>query len=319
MTTGADADRRVLVVGEALVDIRLDEREGADATAQEHPGGSPLNIAVGLSRMGVATALAAQVGDDARGDDIARHVAASGVELLRQEPQHTTSTAAARIRPDGAATYHFELEWNPAELPDPSGFAWVHVGSIGSALAPGADLVAELVAAAAAAGVPVSFDPNVRPDITPDIGDVRRRTSALIDGATVVKLSDEDAEELFPGVELEQVARNLVQQPRVRLAVITRGAQGLMLHSPAASVTVQTPPMDVVDTIGAGDTVMAALITGLLIEDGLDAGHRLDAEHLRRLGEFATGAAAITCSRPGADPPWHDELPQLNRGAATAQ
>ncbi|MDQ3416474.1 MAG: PfkB family carbohydrate kinase [Actinomycetota bacterium] len=309
--------KRALVVGEALVDIRIDKRAGA-ADAAEHAGGSPLNIAVGMARLGIDTTLAVQIGDDPRGDEIARHVAASGVELLRLAPQRATSTAKATIGPSGAATYDFDLTWDPDQLPDPAEFALIHVGSIGAALSPGADRVAELVADAARAGVPVSFDPNVRPGITPDLHDVRRRCELLTQGATVVKLSDEDAETLRPGTGAGQVARELAGLPRVRLAAVTLGGEGLLLDDGEDSVTVTAPSVEVADTIGAGDTVMAAMLAALLDHDLLPApvGGRGDigggASRLVWLGELAVAAAAITCSRPGADPPWRSELSAID-------
>ncbi len=319
------SSNRALVVGEALVDVRIDERSG-DQSAEEHPGGSPLNIAVGMARLGIATTLAVQIGDDARGDAIARHVAASGVDLLRLSPQRATSTATARVQADGAATYEFDLSWDPDELPDPAGFALVHVGSIGAVLTPGAERVADLVAAARSAGVPVSFDPNARPGVTPDLDDVRRRSRLLAGGATVVKLSDEDAAVIYPGTDPERVARDLAELPDVRLAAVTLGGGGLLLDDGNEAVTVRAPSIEVADTIGAGDTVMATLLASLLAHDMLAVAPqsadrpttiRGSADQNPRivglgwLGELAVTAAAITCSRPGADPPWRSELPGL--------
>lgn len=309
MTGSASA----LVVGEALVDVRTDERSGA-GTVDEHVGGSPLNIAVGMARLGVPTTLAAQVAEDERGDEVAKHLAASGVDLLRLSAPPVTSTATARLQPDGSATYDFDLTWDPERLPDPADFALVHVGSIAAALPPGADRVIELVAAAGAAGVPVSYDPNVRLGATPDVEDVRRRAKVLAGGATVVKLSDEDAETLHPSVPVNRVARDLVGLPGVRLAAMTLGGRGLRLDTADGVVSVPAPGSEVVDTIGAGDTVMAALLVALLQHRLLEPGStpQLDRATLGWLGELAVTAAAINCGRPGADPPWRSELPVLD-------
>jgi len=300
------------VVGEALVDVRHDRRVDPPEVAG-HPGGSPLNIAVALARLGVVTTLAAQVGDDDRGVALARHVTAAGAELDRLEPAAPTSTATAVIGSDGAATYEFDLTWAPDRLPDPTGYAVVHVGSIGAALAPGADRVAELVADAAAAGVPVSFDPNVRPAITPDLDDVRRRAERIADGATLLKLSDEDATLLYPATRVEDLPRRLVERHGVRLVALTRGAAGLLLDDGAHTVSVPAPRIVVGDTIGAGDTVTAALLAGLLERRLLEPGSwptpGPGAEAmLEWLAALAVRAAAVTCARPGADPPWRAEL-----------
>lgn len=300
----------MLVVGEALVDVRIDEREGSgDAARSEHTGGSPLNVAVALARQGVATTLAAQVGDDARGEQIEAHLSASGVQLLRLPPTRRTSTATATIGTDGEASYEFDMVWDPSELPDTDTFDVVHVGSISTALAPGADAVAQLVASTAAAGLPVSVDPNVRPQVTPDLGDVRLRIDVITSEATVVKLSDEDAALLRPGVPLERVVVDLARLARVQLAVLTRGGSGLLLSTGGGTVTVPAPRMPVVDTIGAGDTVTAALLTALLNRGLLLAGSDpVSDDDATEAGLFAVGAAAVTCSRPGADPPWRQEL-----------
>ena len=314
---------RVLVVGEALVDVRVDDGDPVggpgDATVAEHPGGSPLNIAVGLARLGLPTTLATQVGDDARGAAVTRHAAGSGVELLRLPSDRPTSTATVRVGPGGAATYDFDVAWDPETLPDPAGFALLHVGSIAATLAPGADTVAGLVTAAASAAVPVSFDPNLRPGVTPDLDDVRRRFRTVAQGSTVVKLSDEDAALLRPDDDVRTVAAGLAALPGVRLAAVSLGADGLLLRTTEHELVVPAAAVEVVDTIGAGDTVMAALIAGLLLAasaspPGPDrlGPDRLGPRSLAWLGRLATTAAAVCCSRPGADPPWRTELPELS-------
>ena len=305
-----------LVIGESLVDVRHDTRVDPPEVA-EHPGGSPLNIAVALARLGVETTLATQVGDDDRGVALARHVTAAGANLVDVGPAEPTSTATAVVGPDGAATYEFDLTWSPDRLPDPADYAVVHVGSIGAVLAPGADLVAELVAAAATAGVPVSFDPNVRPAITPDVDDVRRRAERIADGATLLKLSDEDAALLYPALyqplEIEDLPRRLAERHAVRLVAVTRGAAGVVLDDGADAVTVSAQQVAVADTIGAGDTVTAALLAGLLERRLLEPGGwptpgPTAEATLEWLGALAVRAAAITCARPGAEPPWRAEL-----------
>jgi len=304
------------VVGEALVDVRH-ERRVNPAEVAERPGGSPLNIAVALARLGVETTLATQVGDDDRGAALARHVTTAGAELIRVGPAGPTSTATAVIGPAGAATYEFDLAWSVDRLPDPADYAVVHVGSIGAALAPGANQVVELVATAATAGVPVSFDPNVRTAITPDLADVRRRAERIANSATLLKLSDEDAALLYPALyqplAVGDLPRRLVERHGVRLVAVTRGAAGLVLDDGAHTVSIPAPRVTLADTIGAGDTVTAALLAGLLERrllepDGWPGPGETAAAALGWLGSLAVRAAAVTCARPGADPPLRAEL-----------
>lgn len=296
----------VLIVGEALID--LTRRAGDDEVAR--PGGSPLNVAVGLSRLDVPVTFASQLGDDERGELLRDHLDASDVDVRSLPPHHgDTSTAIADIGADGHATYAFDVTWNPSELPDAAAFDLVHVGSIGAALAPGADAVLTLAAAAASHQVAVSFDPNVRLGITADADDVVRRFDAIARLATLCRLSDEDATVLRPGVAPEVLLSELCASG-VALAMMTFGSQGALLVSGDAQVQLASKPTELADTIGAGDSFTAAVLAGLCVRGWLGR-HRFDVADLRWLGELGTTAAAIVCSRPGADPPWLTELPLL--------
>ncbi|MFC6148028.1 carbohydrate kinase family protein [Mumia xiangluensis] len=294
---------RALVVGEALIDLTRD-RSGHESA---HPGGSPLNVAVGLARLDVPTVLAAQVGDDDHGELLREHVDASDVDLRSLPPHREDSAVAlAELDDDGVATYRFELAWDPSEMPTPEAFDLVHVGSIATVLAPGADAVERLVHDAVRAGVPVSYDPNIRLAITPDLEVVRDRVDRIVGYAAVVKLSDEDATALRPDLDPTAYAvRPAVAGPR--LVALTRGGDGAVLISGDLVVEVAPPPTEVADTIGAGDSFMAGLLAGILMA-GWTGRKGYDREALTWLGELAVRAAAITCSRPGADPPWRHEL-----------
>ncbi len=291
----------VLVVGESLVDITcVGDRQSV------HPGGSPLNVAVGLSRLGVPTTLATQLGSDAHGDLIRRHLAASAVTLTRlgpSGPSGPTGTATARLDSAGAASYSFDLRWDPKRAVLPPEVDHLHVGSLGAILAPGADAVADLARDARESGSSVSLDPNIRADLTPDLAQVRRRVSRLVAVADVVKLSDEDAGALFPGRSHDDVLDDLLASGAPRLAVMTLASAGALLATASARVSVAAPPIRLVDTIGAGDSFMAALLTTLR-----ETGPPADRESLLSAGSFACRAAAISCSRAGADPPWRAEL-----------
>ncbi|KHL10745.1 fructokinase [Mumia flava] len=298
----------VLVVGEALVDLT----RTPDGTTAAHPGGSPMNVAVGLARLDVATTLAAQVGDDEHGDLIRDHVDASDVDLRSLPPHHPdTSTALATLDGDGVATYSFDLVWDPDEMPAVDAFGLVHVGSIAAALEPGADRVETLVRAAIDAGIPVSIDPNVRLDITPDLDAVRDRIEALIRHATYVKLSDDDARVLWPEVDLAEIAHVLLDHGP-RLVALTRGDQGAIMSTTTATTSERPPSIAVVDTIGAGDSFQSAMLAGL-VRWGWLGRDDLDVADLERLLRVAVTASASTCSRPGADPPTARDLAGLLR------
>jgi len=305
------AGDRVLVVGEALVDVRVE-----DGGSTEHPGGSPLNVAVGLARLGVPTTLASQLGDDPHGRMVAAHVEASGVDLVRLPPHGATATATARLEPGGGATYAFDISWDPVRLPEPDGFRMVHVGSIGATLPPGAHGVVALARAASSAGVPVSVDPNLRPSITPDIEQARGYVEQIMALASIVKLSDEDADVLWPGRGPLPVVDALSGSPGAPLVAMTRGSEGAVLATGPDRGRAAARPVDVADTIGAGDSFMAALLAGVLLHDLPGAGGWAPA--LDWLAGLAVEAAAVTCSRPGADPPWAGELRALASGPVPA-
>ena len=292
----------VLVIGEALVDVV--QRPGLDP--EPHAGGSPFNVAVGLARLDVPTVLAAQIGPDRYGDGLRWHLADSDVTLLELEPvPERTSTAAATLADDGSATYEFDLTWDPAGLPDPAEVDAVHVGSLGTALEPGATLVADLVLAADLLGVPVSYDPNVRLAVEPDPEVWRRVFAAIAPHASIVKMSDEDAATLFPGEEPADLARRLAADHGI--VAITCGGDGAVIATAGAFASVPPADVRVVDTIGAGDSFMAAMLAWCATYDW-PAADELDATELTDLAMYASSAAAITCSRPGADPPHTRDL-----------
>jgi fructokinase len=292
----------VLVVGEALVDVV--QRAGADPAP--HAGGSPFNVAVGLSRLGVHTRLAAQIGHDAYGELLRARLETSGgeLELLVPAPVRTSS-AIVTLAPDGGADYVFDLTWNPEHLPHPGEFDAVHVGSLGTSLAPGAQVVESLVAAADAIGVPVSYDPNVRLAVQPDHDQWRRVFATIAPHAGTLKMSDEDAAVLFPGENPRDLARHLAADGA--LVAITLGGEGAIVATADRLAFVKAPAIQVADTIGAGDSFMAAMLAWLAARQWPIS---LAADDLDGVGAHAAAAAAITCSRPGADPPWSDELPE---------
>ncbi|MFJ4226201.1 carbohydrate kinase [Paenarthrobacter nicotinovorans] len=288
----------VVVVGEALVDIVVSSRGTV-----EHPGGSPANVAYGLGRLGVPTALLTSIGDDPHGAAIERHLASAGVELLAgTRPGVRTATATATLASDGSARYDFDIQWElpratPTTLPK-----ILHTGSIATFLEPGAAAVRELLAQAHQRCV-VTYDPNIRPALVGSHAQAKTTFEELIPFTDVVKLSDEDAHWLYPGLSLEDTSRRILDLGS-GLVVVTRGSEGSMLSTPAAQVLVPSIKSAVADTIGAGDSYMSALIYGLL-HTGVD---RLTPEALESLGGRATKAAAITVRRAGANPPTSDEL-----------
>lgn len=303
----------VLVVGEALVDaVRR-----PDGVTEEHPGGSCANAAVGLARLGQEVWFATALGDDARGRAVAGHLAANHVGLAG-DPYvlARTSTALATVGSDGAATYAFDLEWRlpPLDVPDEVDPAVVVYGSLGAALAPGAEGVARLVESLRE-GVLTVLDLNVRPAVTGLGPEVVARAEQMASLADVVKASDEDVEALWPGRDRGDVASQLLAAGSSAV-VVTRAAAGVQWFARDGVVEVPAPEVAVVDTIGAGDTVTAALVDGLwrLGARGPGAGERVrDLDPADRVGviRLAARAAAVTVSRAGADPPWRRELGQF--------
>lgn len=292
----------LLIVGEALVDVVVQP----DGTRTEHPGGSALNVAVAAARLGAGGVLTTQLGDDAFGRLVREHAAGSGVRCLSMPPLRPTGSATARLGTGGAATYDFDLGWDPATLPTPGDFAAVHAGSIGLALQPGAERVLDLLAQARAARVPVTLDPNVRPSVTPDLVAVRAAVTRGVALSWAVKLSDEDADVLLPGRSCAAVVDEVLAAGPA-LVALTRGSGPTLLGCGDTRVEVTAPRTEVVDSIGAGDTFMGALLAACARRGWLGRPD-FTADELAALGAVAAAAAAITCSRAGADSPWAAEL-----------
>lgn len=296
MVTGA------LVIGEALVDV-------VDRVA--HPGGSPMNVAVGLARLGVPATLHSQFAPDAYGTEIASHLDESGVEITSGTvTAERTSLAAVTIAADGSASYRFDITWDPAPA-SVDGFALVHSGSIGAVLEPGAVLVERMLTEARPTAT-VSFDPNVRPALIGDPDAARVRIARLVALADVVKASDEDLDWLYPGRVPEAVIADwLAAGPA--LVVVTRGGAGADAVAASGAVHVDAPDTEVIDTIGAGDSFMAGLLAALGDRDLLGADERdalraIDAATVAEVVGFAARCAAITVARAGANPPSRADL-----------
>jgi fructokinase len=303
------------VIGEALVDV-VQRSSGTQA----HVGGSPLNVAVGLARLDHPVQFIGRYGRDAYGESVAAHLKSSSVLLPLGPDGLPTSVAAASLDDDGAASYTFDLAW---ELPDLAGRlplmlqanTLLHTGSIATLLAPGAAQVLSAVEHAHPSST-ISFDPNCRPSIIADADYARHHVEKFVNLADVVKASDEDLEWLYPGVDPMDSARrwlSLGGSEGPAMVVVTRGAAGPWAVNAAGEAQVPAPPVKVVDTVGAGDSFMAALLSGI-VDLGLDGAQNrkdlrgISAGRLRELLAHAAAAAAVTVSRAGANPPTRAEL-----------
>jgi fructokinase len=273
-----------------------------------------MNVAIALGRLGRSVELATWLGADDRADRIARHVEASGVELApgsRGAPR--TSTAAVQLDASGGAQYVFDLLWEFEPPGGVAGFGVVHTGSLATAVEPGATEVAAFFERLKSqAGAVLTFDPNLRPDITPDPRAARPRIEGLVAAADVVKASDEDLRYLYDDRDPVATARSWAREGPA-LVVLTRGAAGALAFVGPISVNAPAKGSTVADTVGAGDTFMGGLIDGLWSQGLIGAAARpalrsMTETQLLRAMDRAALAAAVTVSRPGADPPWAREL-----------
>ena len=302
-----------LVIGEALVDVVIHPgQEPVDI-----PGGSPANVALGLARLGRDAELHCWIGTDERGQAVRSHLEASGVRLAPGADGATrTSTAQATIGEDRAATYVFDLDWNPPRptLPDGQAPLLVHTGSIAAILAPGAATVEQVLRETRTTST-IAYDPNARPQLMGEPEDAREVVERLVGLSDLVKCSDEDIAWLYgQDADLETVLRSWLEKGAA-VVVVTRGKKGALALS-ASGVRLEVPAdpsVVVADTVGAGDSFMGGLEDALWSEDlvGADrreALHTVDAATLERIVRHAAAIADITVSRAGANPPTRDEL-----------
>lgn len=294
---------RALVIGEALIDIV--QRDGQ--VLGEHVGGSPLNVAVGLGRLDRGVDFLTHIADDERGRRIVEYVEASGVRLVPGSTSAArTPTAAASIDENGAATYTFDIEWQLSGTPEVAPPLVAHTGSIAGFLDPGCLATAALLDAYRLAAT-ITFDPNVRPALIEDHDQAVDRINRLVEKADVVKASDEDLHWIDPTRTPEQMA-TAWQSLGPSIVVVTMGGDGSFAVCAAGTVRVAARPVEVVDTVGAGDSFMTGLIDALWSLDLLGGDRRadlarIDVDALEGVLRAAAHASAVTVARAGADLP----------------
>jgi fructokinase len=306
----------LLSCGDALIDfLPVRATDGRDAIVPV-VGGSCLNIAVGAARLGAETGFVGGISTDLFGRMIADHASASQVELrYATRSEHQTTLAFVRSV-DGEPQYAFYDEGTASRnwTYRRGSMAFdeidaIHVGST--------TLIDEKTAAETLAMVEdirgsatVSFDPNCRPNLVRHKARYVERMDAFAAKAAIVRMSDVDFEFLYGGNDYAEKATSLLAAG-AGLVVVTRGVRGAQAwHREAGTIEVAAPAVEVVDTIGAGDSFQAALLFGLRAIGRIEATSLAQANsgELRRALTFAAACAAITCGRAGADPPRRSDV-----------
>jgi fructokinase len=310
------------VVGEALLDLVQPE---AGNTFVAKPGGGPLNIAVGLQRLGHPTQMMARFSTGSLGSLVRRHAEANELGLSGSVwTDDSTTLAFASLDRDGRASYDFYVHgtadwgWTPSDLERlPAGTQAAHTGSVAAFIAPGAEVLLGAWERERSAGdVLLSFDPNVRPALVGDRADAVARVERFVAASHVVKASDEDLGWLYPDQD-PALSLQAWSELGPALVVLTRGPDGcLAIKAGEPPVEVAGMPVDVVDTIGAGDAFESGLLSGIADVEALSpAGITgLTAAALDDILRRAVLVSAMTCQRAGADPPTRIEY-DSQRGA----
>ena len=303
----------ILISGEALIDLIPDPIKSSAYDAVL--GGSPYNVAIGLARLGSQSAFVSRISADGNGEALAAALTGNGVDLsfVARDLRPTTLAFVMRGTARTGSRYSFYLDATAFDGPWPFPTEWpegarhLHVGSI-AAVDPrhGQSVVAALTAARPRATL--SFDPNIRPLVTPNRDSVTTLVERQVSLAHLVKASQEDLEWLYP---TRSIADSLAAWTKSgpRFCVATLGERGALAFLGKERVEVAAPRVEVVDTVGAGDSFMSALLSAM------DRDHALGAEaphpsrsELERWLRFAATASAITCTRKGSDPPTRTDV-----------
>jgi fructokinase len=304
-----------VICGEALWDLFAVETAGALAF-DARIGGSSFNVAMGLSRLGQKAALFTGISTDRLGDRLVAALKREGVEtslLIRTD--RPTTLSLVDVGPDGVPAYAFYGDGaadrlvTTTDLPAFGPDIWgVHAGSYSIAVEPVGSSLLRLFERESGRRL-LLVDPNVRLAVQPERGLWRERVERFVALCDLAKVSDEDLGLIYPGATALEIASRWLEAG-ARMVVITRGSGGAEAFRRGEHVAVPSLPVTVVDTVGAGDTFQAALIAGLA-ERGIWSGpalDQLDVEQVRSLLAFAGAAAALTCTKRGADPPRRAEL-----------
>lgn len=305
-----------LVCGEALFDVFATGETPTGLAMDARIGGSPFNVAVGLARLGQPVAFLSQVSRGFLGERLMRALAAEGVDsstVQRSDAPTTLSLIGVDAR--GVPAYAFYGEGCADRLLDltaldalPPGVKAINVGSyatvVGSTAATQRTLVERMQGRAL-----VAYDPNIRLNVEPRLAAWRDHIEWMLPRTQLLKVSDEDLGLVWPGLAPADFAARALAAG-VKAVVVTRGAEGALGWTSAAQVEVPPVRVTVADTVGAGDTFQAALLTWLAEHDALSSAAlgALDAAALADALGFAARAAAITCSRRGADLPRRSEV-----------
>jgi len=298
----------IWVCGEVLIDI---------LPSGPVVGGGPANTAKALARLGHDVHFIDGISNDAYGQSARTELLNDGVNLdlaLASDKPTCTATvtldaaggASYEFLIDGTATFDFAASW----LPDPYRYQpqVLHIGTLVTMIEPGASALYDW-AMQVAELAPIVFDPNIRPSVMPDRDLYEAAIEKWAALSAVIKVSDDDLAWLFPGQAIEDVANRWISDG-VFLVVVTQGANGLMGYTADGRVEVPGVKVDVVDTVGAGDTVGAIVVEAMLAHGLVE----LRGDILRSVLTRAAAAAAITCSRKGAQPPYKHELPMIEAG-----
>jgi fructokinase len=311
----------IVVCGEALMDVFDAGATATGNTLDARIGGSPYNVALGLARLAQPVAFCGAVSTGFLGQRLMRSLADEGIDTsCVQRTAAPTSICIIGLDAQGVPAYDFygergadrQLDAGGALGRVPHGARALHFGSYAMVVEPVASAQRALIErehARGAGGALISYDPNIRATVEPSLQTWRETLAWMLPRTHLLKISEEDVGLLYPGAALEERAKTwLAQGPR--LVVITRGGDGALAFSASAQAQAAPVPVDVIDTVGAGDTFQAAMLTWLA-EHGrlsIEGVSQWDAAALRDLLGFATRAAAITCSRRGADLPRRNEV-----------
>jgi fructokinase len=303
-----------LVCGEALFDVFMTERRGGTIGFEARLGGSPFNVAIGLARLGAPVTFFGGIAADVLGDEIRMALAREGVQVGIKTPKEYARTTLSLVTIDenGVPNYSFygdggaDRAVTTADIAyDLEGISAVHVGSYSLVCQPVAETLRELARLMAGKCL-VSLDPNVRLNVEPDLAIWRNRIDEWLDIADLVKLSIEDMELLYPHADHEMVIKNWLDR-KPEMVVLTRGGEGATAFRKHDKTSVSALKIQVVDTVGAGDSFQAALLSKFGCYSAAEIA-ALDTEHVRSAVGFAITAAGITCSRMGADLPRLSEV-----------